>query len=85
MLFFFFEKKCETFTNNIYILALLMMMCYQVLIVGLCFDVDTGVFSYGMVTTMMLDAWRLLFGALNPPPESTTSIVEHAICLPWWK
>jgi hypothetical protein len=53
MLFFFFEKKCETFTNNIYILALLMMMCYQVLIVGLCFDVDTGVFSYGMVTTMM--------------------------------
>jgi hypothetical protein len=53
--FFFFEKKCETFTNNIYILALLMMMCYQVLIVGLCFDVDTGVFSYGVVTTMMLE------------------------------
>lgn len=40
--------------------------------------------AYGMITTMMLDAWRLLFGALNPPPESTTSIVQHAICLPWW-
>jgi hypothetical protein len=52
----FLKKKSETFTNNIHILPLLMMISYQVLVVGLYFDLDTGVFSYGMVTTMMLDA-----------------------------
>lgn len=35
--------------------------------------------AYGMVTTFMLDAWRLSFGALNEEYQN----IQHAVCHSW--